>query len=168
MNNRDREQGFNYHFDREEYEKSRYSEPESYKDGPFKRNRTLLITLLDISIIVLILLVVIPFVRKSYEVPDLEGYKLKLSHYSTDESIFLNLAITNKSKDESQGADLVDLEFSLGNDGETLSSNELLPLPGETLTYRKVFGYDPSETGRVRVTIKGISTILRIKLGKEK
>ncbi len=37
---------------KEEYENSRFSEPKSYKGGAFKRNKTLLITLLDIAIIV--------------------------------------------------------------------------------------------------------------------
>ncbi|MCK5672340.1 MAG: hypothetical protein KAH95_03135, partial [Spirochaetales bacterium] len=60
------DQNYTYHFNKEEYENSRFTEPKSYKGGAFKRNRTLLITLLDIAIIVLILLVVIPFVRKSY------------------------------------------------------------------------------------------------------
>ncbi|MCF6334484.1 MAG: hypothetical protein L3J12_01920 [Spirochaetales bacterium] len=164
MDKEDLESDYNYHFNREEYEHSRFTEPNSYKDGPFKRNRTLLITLLDISVIVLILIVVLPFVRKSYEVPDLEGYKLKLSHYSSGDQVFLNLSVTNKSKGDSDGADLVDLEFSLEQGEETASLNELLPLPGETLTYRTKFSYDSSESALVKVTIKGISTILRIKL----
>ena len=157
---------YNYHYNRDEYEKSRHSERPDFKEGPFKRNRTLLITLLDISVIVLIIMVVLPFLRKSYEVPDLNGYKLKLTHYRTEDTIFLNLLITNKTKDEAAGAALVDIEFSLEKNDNSIYVNDLLPLPGESLTYRISFKEDESETATAKVVIKDESTILNVKLNK--
>ena len=123
---------YNYHFNREEYEKSRYKEPPTFKGGPFRQNKTLLITLLDISVIVLIIMVVLPFVRKSYEVPDLNGYKLKLTHYRTEDTIFLNLLITNKSKGAADGALLTNLEFSMDKNDNVSYINDLLPQASET------------------------------------
>ena len=157
----------NYHYNRDEYEKSRHSERPDFKGGPFKQNRTLIITLLDISVIVLIIMVVLPFLRKSYEVPDLNGYKLKLTHYSTEEEIFLNLLITNKTKDEAEAAALVDIEFSMENSDNTIYINDLLPLPGESLTYRISFKDDKSETATAKVSIKDESTILNVKVSRE-
>ena len=158
--------GYNYHFNREEYEKSRHSEHPDFKGGPFKQNKTLLITLLDIAVIVLIIMVVLPFVRKSYEVPDLNGYKLKLTHYRTEEEVFLNLLITNKTKDEAEVATLTDIEFSMENSDNTIYLNDLLPLPGESLTYRISFKDDGSETATAKVSIKGDSIILNVKVSR--
>lgn len=163
-NGMDPNYNYNYHYDRDEYEKSRHSERPDFKGGPFKQNRTLLITLLDISIIVLMIMVLLPFLRKSYEVPDLNGYKLKLTHYLTEEEIFLNLLITNKTKDEVAGANLTDIEFSMENSDNTIYLNDLLPLPGESLTYRISFKYDGSETATVKVSIEGDSTTLNVKV----
>ena len=168
MSNKHRmDPGYDYHFNREEYEKSRFSEPKTYKGGPFKHNRTLLITLLDIAIIVLIIMVVLPFVRKSYEVPDLNGYKLKLTHYRADEDIFLNLLITNKAKDEADSAELTDIEFRMQNSDNSIYINDLLPLPGESLTYRISFKDDGSETATAKVSINDDSTVLNVKLNKK-
>lgn len=158
---------YNYYFNRDEYEKSRYKEPPSFKGGPFRQNKTLLITLLDISVIVLIIMVVLPFVRKSYEVPDLNGYKLKLTDYHTEDKIFLNLLITNKSKGEADGAILADIEFSLENSDKSLYINDLLPLPGESLTYRISFKDDGSEMAAAKVTIKDDSTVLNVKVRRK-
>ncbi len=159
-------QNYTYHFNKEEYENSRFTEPKSYKGGAFKRNRTLLITLLDIAVIVLILLVVIPLVRKSYEIPNLEGYSLHLTQYESNNSIFLNLSIVNKSKGESSGAGLADIEFYLENSSESIFINDLLPLPGKALTYRASFIDDGSKIASSKVTIHGKTSILNIKLTK--
>ena len=158
---------YEYHFNREEYEKSRYSEPKTYKGGPFRHNKTLLITLLDIAVILLIIMVVIPFIRKSNEVPNLSGYRLNLSHYRAGEDIFLNLLITNKAKKEADGAELIDIEFSMKNSDESIYLNDLLPLPGESLTYRTRFLDDGSETATVKVSIKGESTVLNVKVSRK-
>ncbi len=158
---------YNYYFNREEYEKSRYKEPSTFKGGPFRRNKTLLITLLDISIIVLIITVVLPFVRKSYEVPDLNGYKVKLTNYCMEEDIYLNLLITNKAKDKAEGALLTDIEFRMENSDRSIYINDLLPLPGESLTYRTSFKDDGSETASAKVSIKGDSIILNVKLSRK-
>ena len=158
---------YNYHYSRNEYEKSRHSEHSDFKGGPFKHNRTLLITLLDISVIVLIIMFVLPFLRKAYEVPDLNGYKLKLTHYRTEEEIFLNLLITNKSKAEADGAVLTDIEFSMENSDNAIYINDLLPLPGESLTYRSSIKDDGSETATAKVSIEGESTILTVKVGRK-
>jgi len=155
-----------YHFNKEDYENSRFTKPKSYKGGAFKRNRTLLITLLDIAVIVLILMVVIPFVRKSYEIPNLEGYSLHLTQYESNNSIFLSLSITNKSKGESVGAELADIEFYLEKSSESIFINDLLPLSGKTLTYRTSFINDGSEIASSKVTINGKTSILNIKLIK--
>ncbi len=158
---------YNYYFNREEYKKSRYKEPSTFKGGPFRRNKTLLITLLDISIIVLIIIVVLPFVRKSYEVPDLNGYKVKLTNYRMEEDIYLNLLITNKAKDKAEGALLTDIEFRMENSDRSIYINDLLPLPGESLSYRISFKDDGSETASAKVSIKGDSTILNVKLSRK-
>jgi hypothetical protein len=158
---------YNYHFSRDEYEKSRHLKHLDFKGGPFKQNRSLLITLLDISVIVLIIMVVLPFIRKSNEVPDLNGYKLQLTHYRTEEEIFLNLLITNKTKEEVDGAALTDIEFSLENSDNTIYINDLLPLPGESLTYRISMKDDGSETATAKVSIDGESTILNVKVSRK-
>ena len=159
-------QDYVYHFNREEYEGTRFSELKTYRGGAFKRNRTLLITLLDIAVIVLIILVVIPFIRKSYEVPDLNGYSLNLTQYRSGTDIFLNLSIKNKSKEESKGADLIDIEFILENSREGIFINDLLPLPGKSLSYRMSMPDDGSETASAKVTIKEITTVLNVKINK--
>lgn len=158
--------GYKYYFNKEEYEDSRFSEPKSYKGGAFRNNRTLIITLLDIAVIVLIILVVIPFVRKSYEIPDFNGYSLELTDYKSENKIFLSLAIYNKDKGESKVADLVDIEFYLENSKEHIFVNDLLPLPGKSLFYRIHFAYDGSDIASSKVTIKGTSAVLNVKLDK--
>ena len=162
------EQGYNFHFNKEEYENSRFTEPKSYKGGAFKRNRTLLITLLDIAIIIIIIVVVIPFVRKSFEDPDLHGYSLNLTSYRSNNDIFLSLFIINKAEGEgeSPGADLVDIEFYLENSTENLFINDILPLPGKSLTYRSSLPYDGSKVASSKITIKGETSVLNIKLNK--
>jgi hypothetical protein len=155
-----------YHYNREEFKNSRFSESKSYKGGAFKRNRTLLITLLDISVIVLIILVVLPFVRKANEIPDLNGYRLSFTQSSSGNEIFFNLSITNKSKGESKGADLADIEFFLKNSSESVFINDLLPLPGKSLTYRASLTNDGSELASVKVTIKDTTSVLNLKLNK--
>lgn len=155
---------YTYHFNREEYEKSRFTEPKSYKGGAFKRNRTLIIILLDIAVIVLILVVVIPFVRKSYEIPDLNGYSLNLTQYRSNNDIYLNLSIRNKAEGESPGADLADIEFYLENSSESIYINDLLPLPGKSLIYRTSFPDDGSEIGSSKITIKGETSVLNVKI----
>jgi len=159
--------GHKYYFNKEEYESSRFTEPKSYKGGAFKRNKTLIITLLDIAVIVLILVVVIPFVRKSYEIPNLNGYSLYLTQYRSNGDIFLNLSIRNKAEGESPGADLVDIEFFLENSSESIFINDLLPLPGKSLIYRTSLPDDGSEIASVRVSILDKTNILKIKLTKQ-
>ncbi|MCK5153006.1 MAG: hypothetical protein KAQ93_01490 [Spirochaetales bacterium] len=158
--------GHQYYFNKEEYENSRFTEPKSYKGGAFKRNRTLLITLLDIAVIVLILVVVIPFVRKSYEVPDLMGYSLNLTQYRSNDDIYINLSVRNKAEGESNGADLADIEFYLENSSESIFINDLLPLPGKSLIYRISFPYDGSGIASAKVTIKGKTSVLNVKIQK--
>jgi len=158
---------YNYHFDRNEYEKSRFTEPRKYKGGPFKNNRTLLITLLDIAVIVLIMMVVIPFIRKSYEIQNFEGYSLILTPYHSGTEIYLNLSIKNRAKGESNGADLTKIEFSLSNNSPSIYINDLLPLPGETLSYRAKFLEDDSDTGSAKVTIGNETKDLNVKINKE-
>ncbi len=155
---------YNYHFDREEYEKSRFTEPRKYKGGPFKNNKTLLITLLDISVIVLIMMVVIPFIRKSNEIQNLNGYSLVLTQYHSGNNIYLNLSIKNKAKGESDGANLTKIEFSLSHNNKINYINDLLPLPGETLSYRTKFLDDNSDIGSAKVTIGNKTKDLNIKL----
>jgi len=159
--------GHQYYFNKEEYENSRFSELKTYKGGAFKRNKTLIITLLDIAVIVLILVVVIPFVRKSYEIPNLNGYSLNLTQYRSNGEIFLNLSIRNKAEGESPGADLVDIEFFLENSTESIFINDLLPLPGKSLIYRTSLRDDESEIASVRVSILDKTNILKIKLSKK-
>ena len=158
---------YNYHFDRDEYEKGRFTEPPKYKGGPFKNNKTLLITLLDIAVIVLIMLVVIPFVGKSYEIKNFNGYSLTLSQYYSGNNIYLNLSIRNKAKDKSDGANLTKIEFSLSNNSKSIYINDLLPLPGETLSYRTKFLDDGSEMGSAEVTIGDKIKGLKVKLKRE-
>ena len=155
---------FNYHYKRDEFEASRHTSHQVFRDGPFKRNRTLLITLLDIAVIVIIITVVIPLIRKPGVVPNFEGYRLELSSYRTDDRIFLNLMITNRQKTSSDGAELADLEFSMAGSDQNAGQSDLLPLPGESLTYRAVFRDDGSEEGTVRIAIGDDSTVLRIRL----
>jgi len=160
------DKGYNYHFNREEYENSRFSEPKSYKGGAFKRNRTLLITLLDIAIIIVIIVVVIPFVRKSYEDPDLHGYSLNLTYYRINNDIFLNLFVINKNEGEKSGAELVDIEFCLENGTESIFINDILPLSGKSLTYRSSIPDDGSKTASSKITIKGDTSVLNINITK--
>ncbi len=158
---------YNYHFDREEYEKSRFTEPRKYKGGAFKNNKTLIITLLDIAVIILIMMVVVPFVRKSYEVQNFNGYSLILSRYYSGNEIYLNLSIKNKAKGESNGANLTEIEFSLSNNSKSIYIDDLLPLPGETLSYRAKFLEDDSDTGSVKVAIGNETIDLNVKLNKD-
>jgi len=158
---------YNYHFDREEYEKSRFSEPRKYKGGPFRNNKTLLITLLDIAVIVLIIMVVLPFIRKSYEIQNFNGYSLILTPYQSGTEIYLNLSIKNKAKGESNGANLTKIEFSLSNNSKSIYINDLLPLPGETLSYRAKFLEDDSDIGSAKVTISNETKDLNVKLNKD-
>lgn len=167
MINKDHDyQGHQYYFNKEEYENSRFTEPKSYKGGAFKRNKTLIITLLDIAVIVLILVVVIPFIRKSYEIPNLEGYSLNLTQYRSNGDIYLNLSVRNKAEGESNGADLTDIEFYLENSSESVFINDLLPLPGKSLIYRTSFPYNGSKIASSRVTIKGKTSVLNVKIQK--
>ena len=156
--------GHKYYFNKEEYENSRFSELKTYKGGAFKRNKTLIITLLDIAVIVLILVVVIPFVRKSYEIPNLNGYSLNLTQYRSNGDIYLNLSIRNKAEGEKIGADLVDIEFFLENSTESIFINDLLPLSGKTLIYRTSILDDGSEKASTKVTIKGKTSVLNVKI----
>ncbi len=156
--------GHKYYFNKEEYENSRFTDPKSYKGGAFKRNKTLIITLLDIAVIVIILVVVIPFVRKSYEIPDLNGYSLNLTQYRSNDDIYLNLSVRNKAEGESRGADLADIEFYLENSSESIFINDLLPLPGKSLIYRTSFPDDGSELGSSKITIKGETSVLNVKI----
>ena len=158
---------FVYHFNKDEMdrERNRISEPPK-KSRPFRDNKTLLIILLDIGVIVLFAMIIVPILRKPYAVNNLEGYAVNLRAFHSKSSTYVTLEVINnndKSKD-SPGGELGKIEY-YSKDGH--SSDEItviLPEPGYTKDYDYVFKGDTLKRVYANVSVRGKNTVLRVKV----
>ena len=158
---------FVYHFNKDEMdrERNRITEPPK-KSRPFRDNKTLLIILLDIGIIVLFALVIMPVLRKPYRVNDMEGYSVSLRAFHSKSSTYVTLEVLNKN-DKSKdylGGELGKIEY-YSKDGP--SSDEItiiLPEPGYTKDYDYVFKGNTLNRVYAKVTVDGNSSVLRVKV----
>lgn len=156
-----------FYFNKEQMDKNRHRRVEvPKKSRPFRDNKTLLIILLDIGIIVLFALVIVPLMRKPYKINNFEGYSVSLSAFRTGEKTYAAIHIRNKmDKDkDSPGGELGEVVFY---GSEMITSGPvtiILPEPGE----QKVFDYTfkTNTLGKVYVQLKTgqNSTILRVKV----
>ena len=56
------------------------------------------------------------------------------------------------------------MEFYLGNSTERILINDLMPLPGKSLTYMTSLLDDGSEVASSKITIKGKTSVLTVKI----
>lgn len=157
---------FVYHFNKGEMDKERYriTEPPK-KSRPFRDNKTLLIILLDIGVIVLFALVIMPILRRPYRV-DLEGYSVNLKAFHSKSSTFATLEVLNrndKSKD-SPGGELGKIEYYSKEGASSDEITVILPEPGYTKDYDYVFKGYTLKRVYARVRVGNNSTVLRVKV----
>jgi hypothetical protein len=130
-----------YHYSR----KQRLSLPTAPRDqdrggGIFRKNRTLLIILLDLVIILVLGLFLMRYLYAQVHRADLEGYSVVLRGFYSGEVVFATLTITNKGGNSITGARIF-ARFSLDRDfdeEDTTYSSAILPGDGEGETILRV------------------------------
>lgn len=130
-----------YHYSR----KQRLSLPTAPRDqdrggGIFRKNKTLLIILLDLVIILVLGLFLMRYLYAQVHRADLEGYSVVLRGFYSGEVVFATLTITNKGGNSITGARIF-ARFSLDrdfNEEDTTYSSAMLPDDGEGETILRV------------------------------
>ena len=141
MSDRDPQPGF--HYSREERLASRPEKPEQPR-GLFKRNRSLAITLLDVSLVLLMFLLYLFLFRPAPGNATFESYDVNGTAFLFDDGLYVTIT-TELTDDESlppTGADsLVTLEWPDGT-----SDSDVLPVDAAFPTVtRKVIPWDESD-----------------------
>jgi hypothetical protein len=135
------EQPSGYHYSREQ----RLNLPTAPRvqdrgGGIFRQNRTLLIILLDLVIILVLGLFLMRYLYAQVHRADLEGYSVVLRGFSSGEVVFATLTITNK-RGGSETGERIYARFSLDGEFEekdTTYSSAFLPDDGEKETILRV------------------------------
>lgn len=141
---------FHFHYDQEERQKylsDRIRERTTGKPGLFKRNRSLLVILIDILIILLIIVVVIPFIGREDNVARNNGYTFTFGGFVFEDKSLFNVKITNSAKEESgeNKTKTVAITFSVGGTERTVTVTDILPGPGKERIVRGTIPYDGTD-----------------------
>lgn len=158
-----------YHFNKDElYGDGRRRIENPKKSRPFRDNKTLLIILLDIGVIVLFALVIVPLLRKPYSVGNFEGYSVSLASFVSKNKIFVSLEIENgkESSGDKDGGEIGRVIYYTKEDYSSDPETIILPEPGK----KKVYDYSFDNKGQSRVyarlSINGNTTGLRVKVSR--
>ncbi|MFW5737511.1 MAG: hypothetical protein ACOCYX_01250 [Spirochaetota bacterium] len=175
-----------FHYDRVERLGDR-ADRERPTGGIFKRNKSLLIVLLDIVLVMMMFLLYILFLRPEPGVVQAEGYLLDGEAFAFDEEVFVTVRIEPSAREDravpggsgtgsDEGAEPPEGEASLVRlrfpDGTAVT--DALPTDAEYPTViRHVFGGEAadetseSEEVVVHVVLRGAEHELRIPLGSD-
>ena len=158
---------FVFYFNKKELDKNRHRRTEvPKKSRPFRDNKTLLIILLDIGIIVLFALVIVPIMRKPYKINNFEGYSVSLKAFHTGGNTYAAVEVLNKmDKDtDSPGGELGEAVFYSSEGITSGPVTIVLPEPGERKVFDFTFKTNTLEKVYVRLTIRQNSSVLRVKV----
>jgi len=155
-----------YHFNKDEYSRQRRAYTEvSLKSKPFKDNKTLLIILLDIGVILLFALIIMPLLRKPYSINNFNGYSLKLSSFISEGKVFAVLDIRNNGKNkEITDTHLVNIRFSLAANSDSFTVSDILPGKGESRSYSHFFAGHSAQRVYAAVKIGNKTMRFRVKI----
>lgn len=125
---------YHYHYKREERLGMVGHRPMKERGGSlFRSNRSLVILLLDITILLIVFGIWWFFLRTPTDETSVDGYRIELSARLQDGETVATLTIRNSGSD--RGSELFDAELSAsGVDAET--RQDVLPLPGDLRVLR--------------------------------
>ncbi len=160
-------ESFTYHFDREEYHRTKHTRivvPK--KSRPFRDNRTLLIIMLDIAIIVIFALIIVPLIRKPYSISNFEGYSMNLSAFRSKGKTFVSLKIENSGKENiaEEGAGFGKIRFYTDDGVSSDTFSVLLPVRGKSAEYGKFVESGSAKKAYADVSIGTKEMTLRVKI----
>ncbi len=158
---------FTYHFDREEYHRTKHTRIDvPKKSRPFRDNRTLLIIMLDIAIIVIFALIIVPLIRKPYSISSFEGYGMNLSAFRSRGKTFVSLEIENRKKENlsEEGAEFGRIRFYTDDGVSSDTFSVLLPAAGKSAEYGKFVESGSAEKAYADVFIGNKEMTLRVKI----
>jgi flagellar basal body-associated protein FliL len=147
---------YHYHYDREErirrlssHIRERETEPSGmFKKGFFKRNRSLLLILIDILIIVLIAVIVIPFVGNTAKsTASADGYYYSLRGFVFEEKAFLSLKVEAQQDAPERAEEVVRAIFTLEHSHRQVETVDVLPIgKGEERLIRATIPFSGEST----------------------
>ncbi len=155
MSRQPRNEGeMHFHYNRDERLEMAGRRPKFDTRGSiFRRNRSLLIILLDVLLLLIVFGVWWAFLRTPEDSVARDGYRFELAALAVGEETVATLTITNRG--DSLDAPLFDVEFRsiLPDDvaGENLRDRDVLPVPGDVRTVRVRFSQRASH---VEVTVR--------------
>ncbi|MFP4383575.1 MAG: hypothetical protein ACLFST_13150 [Spirochaetia bacterium] len=133
------------------------SDPKPKKKGGLFRNRSLLILLLDVALLLLVFLLYQIFARGAQDTVSIGNFRYSLSAFSFEDTVYASLKILNTDQEPTPDA-AAEIAFKYGGD-ETPVRTILLPSPeGEEEYARTVLEWNPDY-----VTIKAL-----IRTGEER
>ncbi len=125
---------YHYHYKREERLGTVGHRPMRERSGGiFRRNRSLLILLLDLTIIVIVFGIWWFFLRTPTDETVVDGYRIELSARVQDDGTVATLTIRNSGSDRESALFNAELSAS-GVEAET--QHDVLPLPGDLRVMR--------------------------------
>ena len=162
----------NYHYNRKEREVSaarNLGKPQ--KSGILKGNRSLLVLLLDV-VLILIIMAVFRFVIPLFAGQTaLGGYSLSLSGFIYDDQIYGTLKVHKKAGDQTGPADIniVEIVFKTADSEDGLLVSDLLPVDSEKDRFIREVLPNKGQATRLtaEVSIDGMKKILHTDLKAE-
>ncbi len=158
------ESELHFHYNRDERLAQAERRPRFITKGSiFRRNRSLLIILLDILLLLIVFGVWWGFLRTPEDTLVRDGYRFELAALSTGEEILATLTITNRG--DAVDASIFDAEFRTTHDendreGAVLSDRDVLPVPGDVRTMRVRFS---GSGDRIELTVRYGETELSLR-----
>lgn len=125
-----------FHYNREERLQSLSPEVMSRLEGRkstglFKKNRTLMIILLDVLVIIFLYFLLMPFLNKRAQTAELAGYEMKLRAFLYENTTFVSLRITNPGTEAEEEGEMVSVRFYLEDAETDVEVIDILPAEGE-------------------------------------
>ena len=129
-----------FHYNREE----RYStlspdvvDRDSKRRGSFRKNRPLVILLLDVLLVIVLYFIISPMLRRYAASTDINGYELQMRAFLFEESTFVSVQIEADAPVKETEQNLVTIQFTLEEEEVTEELIDVLPAAeGESRMYR--------------------------------
>lgn len=127
-----------FHYNRAEREAMAGGRKETERGGVFRRNRALLITLLDLAVILIMFVLYIVFIRPNQGTAEIDGFAFRLHAFEYDARVYVSVEIT--AVDRTNDAGLVSgadsLVVATFPDGQEVT--DVLPAAGSRIRIRHV------------------------------
>lgn len=161
-----------FHYNREDRLKSVRPEITSRlegckpKKGLFRKNRTLMIILLDVLVIILLYFILMPFLNKRAQTAELAGYEMKLRAFLYEDTTFVSLGITHTGAEGNADGELAHVRFYLEEGENGVEVIDILPegLEEERILRTQLEGGKKKKRVYAEVRIRGETETLRTEI----